>query len=57
MAELPLPTALNLPAMSVSPSVKALQFSQDGQAILLTKYAVYILVQSQLHRPRSSHRD
>ncbi|KAI0741644.1 transcription factor IIIC subunit delta N-term-domain-containing protein [Daedaleopsis nitida] len=43
MAELPLPTALNLSAMSVSPSVKALQFSQDGQAILLTKYAVYIL--------------
>ncbi|TBU30572.1 putative zinc-finger of transcription factor IIIC complex-domain-containing protein [Dichomitus squalens] len=43
MAELPLPTVLGLPAVSVSPSVQGLQFSQDGQAVLLTKYAVYIL--------------
>lgn len=44
MAELPLPTVLSLPAVSVSPSVQGLQISQDGQAVLLTKHAVYILV-------------
>ncbi len=44
MTELPIPTVLSLSAVSVPPSVKCLQFSQDGQAILLTKYAVYILV-------------
>lgn len=44
MTELPLPTVLSLPAVSVSPSVRGLQFSQDGQLVLLTKYAVYILV-------------
>ncbi|PIL25172.1 hypothetical protein GSI_13061 [Ganoderma sinense ZZ0214-1] len=43
MAELPLPTVLSLPAVSVSSSVRCLQFSQDGQLVLLTKYAVYIL--------------
>ncbi|TFK90124.1 hypothetical protein K466DRAFT_638963 [Polyporus arcularius HHB13444] len=43
MTELPIPTVLSLSAVSVPPSVKCLQFSQDGQAILLTKYAVYIL--------------
>ncbi|KAI0695325.1 putative zinc-finger of transcription factor IIIC complex-domain-containing protein [Cerioporus squamosus] len=43
MAELPIPTVLSLSAVSAPPSVKCVQFSQDGQAILLTKYAVYIL--------------
>ncbi|KAI1793486.1 transcription factor IIIC subunit delta N-term-domain-containing protein [Ganoderma leucocontextum] len=43
MTELPLPTVLSLPAVSGSPSVRGLQFSQDGQLVLLTKYAIYIL--------------
>ncbi|KAI0794108.1 transcription factor IIIC subunit delta N-term-domain-containing protein [Fomes fomentarius] len=43
MAELPLPTVLTLAAVSAAPSTRCLQFSQDGQAILLTKHAVFIL--------------
>lgn len=44
MTELPIATVLSLSAVSVPPSVNCLQFSQDGQAIVLTKSAVYILV-------------
>ncbi len=44
MAEMPLLTVLTLAAVSAAPSTRCLQFSQDGQAILLTKHAVYILV-------------
>ncbi|KAI0358005.1 hypothetical protein OH77DRAFT_1449501 [Trametes cingulata] len=43
MSGLPIYTALSLPSVSISPSAKSLRFSQDGQAILLTKHAVYIL--------------
>ncbi|RPD64172.1 hypothetical protein L227DRAFT_571740 [Lentinus tigrinus ALCF2SS1-6] len=43
MTELPISSVLSLSAVSVPPSVKCLQFSQDGQVILLTKYAVHIL--------------
>ncbi|KAH9857250.1 putative zinc-finger of transcription factor IIIC complex-domain-containing protein [Lenzites betulinus] len=43
MAEVAAITALSLPSVSISPSVNGLQFSEDGQAVLLTKYAVYIL--------------
>ncbi|KAI0331648.1 hypothetical protein GY45DRAFT_1369805 [Cubamyces sp. BRFM 1775] len=43
MPEFSVASALSLPSVSISPSVKGLQFSDDGQAFLLTKHAVYIL--------------
>ncbi|KAI0831996.1 putative zinc-finger of transcription factor IIIC complex-domain-containing protein [Trametes gibbosa] len=43
MSEASAVTVLRLPSVSIPPSVKCLQFSEDGQAFLLTKYAVYIL--------------
>ena len=50
MAELPILTAFSLSAVSVAPAVKCLQFSEDGQLIFLTKYAVYILVSCTIKR-------
>ncbi|OSD04865.1 hypothetical protein PYCCODRAFT_1443665 [Trametes coccinea BRFM310] len=44
MSDLQMLAALRLPSVTISPSAKGLQFSGDGQVILLTKYAVYILV-------------
>ncbi|KAI0642097.1 putative zinc-finger of transcription factor IIIC complex-domain-containing protein [Trametes meyenii] len=43
MSEVSVFTTLGLPSVSIAPSVRGLQFSEDGQAMLLTKYAVYIL--------------
>ncbi|KAI0675674.1 putative zinc-finger of transcription factor IIIC complex-domain-containing protein [Trametes maxima] len=43
MSEVSVLTTLSLPSVSIAPSVSGLQFSEDGQAMLLTKYAVYIL--------------
>ncbi|KAL7280333.1 hypothetical protein ACG7TL_005250 [Trametes sanguinea] len=43
MSDLQMLAALRLPSVTISPSAKGLQFSGDGQVILLTKYAVYIL--------------
>ncbi|KAH9940878.1 transcription factor IIIC subunit delta N-term-domain-containing protein [Epithele typhae] len=40
---LPIPTAFTLSAVPVYPAANSLRFSQDGQAILLTKYAVHLL--------------
>ena len=44
MTDLPIVSAFSLSAVSVFPSAKCLQFSQDGQVLLLTKHAVHILV-------------
>ena len=44
MPEFSVASALSLPSVSVPPSINGLQFSDDGQAFLLTKHAVYILV-------------
>ncbi|KAI0766669.1 putative zinc-finger of transcription factor IIIC complex-domain-containing protein [Trametes elegans] len=43
MSDLAVYTTLSLPSVSIPPSVKSLHFSDDGQAVLLTKYAVYVL--------------
>ncbi|KAI0630592.1 putative zinc-finger of transcription factor IIIC complex-domain-containing protein [Trametes polyzona] len=43
MAEAMVHSVIGLPSVSLSPSVNCLQFSEDGQAILLAKHAVYIL--------------
>lgn len=40
----PIFAALNLPAVSVLPSVNTVQWTRDGQILLLTKSAVHILV-------------
>lgn len=44
MPSLPIFTALNVPTVTSHPSVTCLQWSGDGQAAILTKGAVYILV-------------
>lgn len=44
MAAFPVISSLNLSSLSTSPSPTCLQWSGDGQAILLTQNAVYILV-------------
>lgn len=46
MTQMPVLTALNLPAVSVLPSVNSVQWTGDGQILLLTKLAVHILVRT-----------
>ncbi|EKM55654.1 uncharacterized protein PHACADRAFT_209176 [Phanerochaete carnosa HHB-10118-sp] len=43
MPSYPILTALSLPAVSTFPSAGCIQWSADGQAILLSKSAIYIL--------------
>ncbi|GBE86530.1 hypothetical protein SCP_0904090 [Sparassis crispa] len=43
MSQLPIFTALTLPGVSALPSVNCMQWTGDGQLVVLTKYAVYIL--------------
>ncbi|KAH9943814.1 transcription factor IIIC subunit delta N-term-domain-containing protein [Amylocystis lapponica] len=44
MDQLMIYTALSLPAVSASPSANCLRWTGDGQLVMLTKSAVYILV-------------
>ncbi|KIP09279.1 hypothetical protein PHLGIDRAFT_505344 [Phlebiopsis gigantea 11061_1 CR5-6] len=43
MSAYPILTALGLPAVSSFPSAECLQWSDDGQAVLLTRNAIYIM--------------
>ena len=44
MTALPLLTTLSLPAVTTFPSVHSLQWTADGQVILLTSSSVFVLV-------------
>ncbi|GJE86983.1 transcription factor IIIC subunit delta N-term-domain-containing protein [Phanerochaete sordida] len=43
MSSYPILTALSLPAVSTFPSARCIQWTADGQAVLLSKNAIYIL--------------
>ncbi|KAF9244208.1 transcription factor IIIC subunit delta N-term-domain-containing protein [Melanogaster broomeanus] len=43
MSQLPIYTALSVPTILTHPSIRCLQWSEDGQLCLVTKYAVHIM--------------
>ncbi|KAI0796220.1 putative zinc-finger of transcription factor IIIC complex-domain-containing protein [Abortiporus biennis] len=46
MAQLPILSAINLPSATAFPSLNCIQWSEDGQALLITRNAIYILTPS-----------